>query len=111
MASKQCDIITIGGGLGGATLVKAMTEQGVRVLVLEHETRFRDRVRGDNIWSWGVAELLALGVYERLQRTCACKILWFDIYLGPVQMAHRDVIGTTHQHLPDLNFSHPAMQE
>ena len=46
MAVDSYDIITIGGGLGGAALAKVMADYGARVLVLESETRFRDRVRG-----------------------------------------------------------------
>jgi flavin-dependent dehydrogenase len=41
------DIVTIGGGLAGASLAKVMAERGVRVLVLERDTRFKDRVRGE----------------------------------------------------------------
>jgi choline dehydrogenase-like flavoprotein len=37
----QYDIITIGGGLGGAPLAKAMAERGARVLVLEREMSSR----------------------------------------------------------------------
>src|SRR2546422_4603220 len=111
MAGGTYDIITIGGGLGGSTLAKAMAEHGIRVLVLEQEQRFRDRVRGENIWPWGVAELKALGVYEQLRSTCAWAILWFDISVRPVLVAHRDVSGTSLQQLPGLNFYHPAMQE
>ena len=47
MTSTSYDIITIGGGLGGATLAKVMAERGARVLVLESETNFKDRVRGE----------------------------------------------------------------
>jgi hypothetical protein len=36
------DIITVDDGLGGSSLVKAMTERGARVLVLERETQFKD---------------------------------------------------------------------
>ena len=39
------DIITVGGGLGGAALAKAMAEQGYRVLVVEREEQFKDRGR------------------------------------------------------------------
>jgi flavin-dependent dehydrogenase len=46
MPQYQYDIITVGGGLGGATLAKAMVENGARVLVLERERQFKDRVRG-----------------------------------------------------------------
>jgi flavin-dependent dehydrogenase len=47
------DLITVGGGLAGAALAKALAERGARVLVLERETRFRDRVRGEAMHPWG----------------------------------------------------------
>jgi 2-polyprenyl-6-methoxyphenol hydroxylase-like FAD-dependent oxidoreductase len=111
MAEETYDIITIGGGLGGSTLAKAMAEQGARTLVLEREKQFKDRVRGESIWPWGVAELKELGVYELLRNTCAREILWFDIYLGPVRIEQRDLISNTLPHLPGLSFYHPEMQE
>ncbi len=43
MASGTYDIITVGGGLGGSTLARAMTGRGTRVLVLEREQQFKDR--------------------------------------------------------------------
>lgn len=58
MNSTTYDIITVGGGLGGAALAKAMAEHGARVLVLEAESRFRDRVRGESMLPWGVAEAI-----------------------------------------------------
>ena len=67
MASGTYDIITVGGGLGGAALAKAMAEHGARVLVLEREKQFKDRVRGENIAPWGVAETQALGLYDLLR--------------------------------------------
>lgn len=56
MASNTYDIITVGGGLGGSALAKAMAEHGARVLVVERETQFKDRIRGENFAPWGVAE-------------------------------------------------------
>jgi flavin-dependent dehydrogenase len=41
------DIVTVGSGLGGSALAKAKTERGTRVLVVERETHFKDRVRGE----------------------------------------------------------------
>jgi 2-polyprenyl-6-methoxyphenol hydroxylase-like FAD-dependent oxidoreductase len=111
MASDTYDIIMVGGGLGGSTLAKAMAERGARVLVLEREKQFRDRVRGEGIWPWGVAELKELGTYELLRNTCAREILWFDTYLGTTLVEHGDIIGTALPHLPGLNFYHPEMQE
>jgi flavin-dependent dehydrogenase len=57
MNSKTYDIVTVGGGLGGSALAKAMAEHGARVLVLESETQFRDRVRGESMLPWGLPRL------------------------------------------------------
>jgi 2-polyprenyl-6-methoxyphenol hydroxylase-like FAD-dependent oxidoreductase len=105
------DIITVGGGLGGATLAKAMAEHGARVLVLEREERFRDRVRGEQMSPWGVTETQELGVYDRILATCGHNLPWLDAYLGPMQTEHRDLVTTTPQQVPMLIFYHPAMQE
>lgn len=43
------DVIVVGGGVGGSTLARAMAMHGVRVLVLEREMRFKDRVRGEQM--------------------------------------------------------------
>ena len=56
------DVIIVGGGLGGATLAKDLAEHGVYALVLERETVFKDRVRGEQMHPWGVAEAKGLGV-------------------------------------------------
>jgi len=62
MASDSYDILTVGGGLGGSALAKAMAEHGVCVLVVERETQFKDRARGEGMHAWGVPEAKALGV-------------------------------------------------
>ena len=111
MAGGTYDIITVGGGLGGATLAKAMAEHGARVLVLEREKQFKDRVRGEQMHPWGVAEARELGIYKLLWTTCGHELPWFDIYLGPEQIGHRNLVVTTHQQAPEFAFYHPAMQE
>jgi 2-polyprenyl-6-methoxyphenol hydroxylase-like FAD-dependent oxidoreductase len=85
----EYDIIIIGGGLGGAALAKAMAEHGARILVLERERRFKDRVRGEGMWPWGVAELKELGVYQVLIETSAHEVRWLDTYIGGVRSEHR----------------------
>ena len=68
-----------------------MAEHGARVLVLERERRFKDRVRGEATWPWGVAELKELGVYQVLIDTCARQIPWLDTYFGGVRTEHRRI--------------------
>ena len=79
MTNKTYDIITVGGGLGGATLAKVMAEHGTKVLVLEREQQFKDRVRGEVMPPWGVAEAQALGIYDLLRTTCGHEYAWVDV--------------------------------
>lgn len=39
------DVMTIGGGLAGSALARSLATHGYRVLILERELTFRDRVR------------------------------------------------------------------
>lgn len=83
MTNGIYDIITVGGGLGGSSLAKVMAEHGARVLVLEREKQFTDRVRGEGMMPWGVADAQALGIFELLQGTCGRALPWGDTYMGP----------------------------
>lgn len=106
MTTAHYDIVTVGGGLGSSALAKAMAEQGRRVLILERETQFRDRVRGEFMSPWGVADARELGIYELIRDTCGVDAPLTDLGFGP-----RDLPTTTPQRLPALGFCHPEMQE
>ena len=107
----EYDIVTIGGGLAGAALAKVMAERGLRVLVLERETRFKDRVRGEALFPWGAAELERLGLRTRLLSTCAIENRWWDDFIGPDRIGHRDTAMDTPGGAATLTFYHPQMQE
>ncbi len=111
MANGIYDIITVGGGLGGAALAKVMADHGVQVLVLERERHFKDRVRGEWMAPWGVAEARQLGSYELLRDACGHELPGWHTYLGPIPLDQRNLVVTTPHHLPALVFYHPAMQE
>jgi menaquinone-9 beta-reductase len=111
MNSTTYDIVTVGGGLGGAALAKAMAEHGARVLVLEAESQFRDRVRGESMMSWGVAEAIELGIYDAMMASGGHELPWFDLYGGPGRAEHRDLTTTTKPRVTSISFYHPAMQE
>jgi len=49
MPKYDYDVITIGGGLGGAGLATVLAEKGLRVLVTEREVEFKDRIRGESM--------------------------------------------------------------
>lgn len=56
------DVVVIGGGVAGAACAFRLAGAGAHVLVLEREPRFADRVRGDVMYPWGVAEARRLGL-------------------------------------------------
>ena len=107
----EYDIVTVGGGLGGAALAKVMAERGVRVLVVERETQFKDRVRGEALAPWGVADAKELGIYDPLADGCGLMMRYWDIYVGGTVAIHRDLFATTPQQTGWLDYYHPAMQE
>jgi 2-polyprenyl-6-methoxyphenol hydroxylase-like FAD-dependent oxidoreductase len=105
------DLIIVGGGLAGSALATGMADGGARVLVLEREREFRDRIRGEGMHPWGVPEVRALGIYDALKAGGAIDIRWWVNYRGSSLTARRDLIETTPHRTGALNFSHPAMQE
>ena len=111
MADQSYDIVTVGGGLAGASLARAVAGYGARVLVLERETEFTDRVRGEQMSPWGIAEAQALGIYDLLLDTCGHHLPWFDTFMGPQRMEHRDLRTASQQKVAMLAFYHPTMQE
>ena len=52
----QVDIVVVGGGIAGASLAAVMAGQGAEVVVLERQSAYRDHVRGELLWPWGIRE-------------------------------------------------------
>ena len=50
------DLVVAGAGIAGASLAVSMARAGYGVLLVEATTEFRDRVRGEFIFPWGVVE-------------------------------------------------------
>jgi len=109
--STTYDVAIAGGGVGGAALAKNMAEQGARVLVIEHERQFKDRVRGEVMFPWGYAEVQALGVADCLAEAGRHHLDWVDSYFASNLVEHREVVPSTKHRLPFLTCYHPAMQE
>ena len=59
-----------------------MAEHGARVLVLESETKFKDRVRGEAMVSWGVNEAKELGIYSNLKDARWWDVEFLEVSLG-----------------------------
>ena len=62
----EYDVVIVGGGIAGSALASVLAPRGLRVLVLERQTAYRDKVRGEFMVPWGVAEAVELGLDETL---------------------------------------------
>jgi 2-polyprenyl-6-methoxyphenol hydroxylase-like FAD-dependent oxidoreductase len=105
------DLIVVGGGLGGSTLAARLARNGRRVLVLESEKQFKDRVRGENMLPWGVVAARRLGIYDRLVSAGGHQPRWWNMYAMGQPMEHRDLPQTTPHGEAPLNIYHPDLQE
>ncbi len=103
------DLITVGGGMGGAALAKAMAEKGARVLVLERTREFKDRIRGEVLVPWGQLAARELGIEDMLNGFGNPMKLW-DTELNGMPIMHRDVPATNPAGLAMLCYFHPDMQ-
>jgi menaquinone-9 beta-reductase len=106
MKSQPYDIVIIGGGLGGSALARSMAEHGASVILFERENQFRDRVRGEYIEPWGVAEAKRLGLYDTL-RSVGHPLRWWNSGSN----VSRDMPATTQIKEGGLTFFHPQMQQ
>ena len=59
---KAPDYVVVGGGIAGGAFATVMARTGASVLVLERQEEYRDRIRGELLWPWGVAEIQRLGL-------------------------------------------------
>lgn len=107
---QNYDNAVVGGGIAGAALAYSMSKAGAQVLVIESETEFKDRIRGEVVVPWGVAEAQALGLETALQQADARKLPWLNQYMGPQQIERRDLPSTTLTKTPVVTFYHPRMQ-
>ena len=64
--TANTDVAIVGGGIAGASLASALARGGLGVTVLEATIEFPDRVRGESMQAWGVAEARELGAEEVL---------------------------------------------
>jgi 2-polyprenyl-6-methoxyphenol hydroxylase-like FAD-dependent oxidoreductase len=111
MSVTDYDLAIIGGGIAGSTLGLVMARQGARVLILEKDRLFRDRVRGETVAPWGSEEARTLGVYDLLRDRCGIEVPYITFWFGGHAGGRRDLCTTTPHGMGSLDFKHAEMQE
>jgi 2-polyprenyl-6-methoxyphenol hydroxylase-like FAD-dependent oxidoreductase len=82
--SKRFEVAIVGGGVAGSALATVLARAGRSVLVIERERTFRDRVRGESIHPWGLAEVVRLGLESVLDDAGARRLPAWRRYIERV---------------------------
>src|SRR5882672_10125274 len=112
--SETYDIVIVGAGIAGGALAAVLARGGAAVAVLERDPVPIDRVRGEIMAPWGVAELQRLGLFDTLAAAGAVfprRIIPYDENL-PGEAAHPFALDLSVlvPGVPGpLCLSHPAM--
>jgi 2-polyprenyl-6-methoxyphenol hydroxylase-like FAD-dependent oxidoreductase len=87
-----------------------LARTGLGVFVVEKETRFRDRIRGESTWPWGVAEARQAGLVELLDSAGTVETRALKRYEDrrPIETVW-DRTGP--DDIPGMGFLHPQLQE
>src|SRR5215217_7144015 len=110
MDAHVFDVIIVGGGIAGSTLGGVLARGGLGVLIVEKEARFRDRVRGEVTWPWGVTEARRAGLGDLLDAAGTVEIRAYKRYENgqPVEIIWEQPCPDD---IPGMGFLHPHFQE
>ena len=114
--TDRYDVVVVGAGIAGSALASALARAGKDVLVLEQQTTYKDRVRGETLTPWGVLEAQRLGVVDTLLEAGGELATTFVPYdeLNPPERAEAGGIPVA-IFAPDaggqLNVGHPEASE
>jgi hypothetical protein len=95
------------------SLAKVFFTNGLRVLVFDRETTFKDRVRLEQIHCLGVADARQFMSYRLVLDTCGNELWHWDPQLvgfSDIYIRRRDLAETSPHRTGWMNFYHSEMQ-
>ena len=106
------DVVVVGAGIAGSAVAKAAAEAGLGVTVLERQTTYRDKVRGEVLSTWGVVEARRLGVEDVLLAaggSWTTQLIGYDENVSPAEaLASAVSTSTFNPEVPGaLSVGHP----
>ena len=105
---QEPDVVIVGSGIAGGALATVLADGGLRVLILERQLEYRDQVRGEILWPWGVRLARALGVEQVLLDAGAQFVPRLDFYDEGSSDRLRIEVGEAVSGIEgSLNISHP----
>jgi 2-polyprenyl-6-methoxyphenol hydroxylase-like FAD-dependent oxidoreductase len=110
MSAPVFDVVIVGGGIAGSTLGGVLARAGLGILVVEKEARFRDRIRGEGTWPWGVAEARQAGLADLLDAAGTVEMRAYKRYENgqPVETVWEQPAPDD---IPGMGFLHQRFQE
>jgi len=105
---QEPDVVIVGCGLAGGALGTVLAASDLRVLTLERQLEYRDHVRGEILWPWGVRAARPLGVERVLLDAGAQVVPRFDFYdegtADPLRLGVDEAVPGIEG---SLNITHP----
>jgi 2-polyprenyl-6-methoxyphenol hydroxylase-like FAD-dependent oxidoreductase len=102
------DVVIVGSGIGGGALATTLAAGGMEVLVLERQPEYRDHVRGEILWPWGVRSARSLGVERILLEAGATVVPRLELYDEGTPEPLRIEVGEVVSGIEgSLNIAHP----
>ena len=107
------DVVIVGGGIAGSALALVLARRGASVTVLERQQDYADRVRGEYVHPWSVAEAQQLGLVDILlaaRGVFVTRGIGYDesIPSGAAEARARDVTTMVPGVAGGLGVGHPA---
>jgi menaquinone-9 beta-reductase len=104
------DVVVVGGGIAGSLLGGVLSGAGVKVLIAEKAPRFRDIVRGEGTYPWGVIEARRLGVEHLFTEAAGTALVGTCMYSpeGSTTSYWTEALSEAPH---EAGFSHPRLQE